>query len=70
MTKINLTQDQLNALEICGQLLEVGNFSLSGKELGIAAQAKAILAQIVQDAKNPSVEEAEVISSKATRTSR
>lgn len=57
MTKLNISQDQLQALEICAQLLEVGNFSLSGKELNIAAQAKAILGQLIEVAKTPQEEE-------------
>lgn len=56
MTKLNISQDQLQALEICAQLLEVGNFSLSGKELNIAAQAKAILGQLIEVAKTPQEE--------------
>jgi hypothetical protein len=49
--KINVSNEQVQALEICAQLLDVGSFSLSGKELAIAAQAKAMLSELIQSAK-------------------
>lgn len=70
MIKVNVSQDTLQALEICAQLLDVGSFQLSGKELGIAAQAKALLVQLISEAKSGQSVDAEVIDQTPTKASR
>lgn len=61
MTKVNMSDEQLQGLEICAQLLEVGSFQLSGKELAVAAQAKGLLSQLIQEAKSGQSVDAEVM---------
>lgn len=60
MLKIALTEQQLEALKICSQLLEIGRFDLGGKDLVPAAQSKQILAELIQSAQPEEPVKAEV----------
>jgi len=52
---MNANASQIEALKICAQLLEVGTFSLSGKDMAVAIQARQILEQFIKDAEAPAV---------------
>lgn len=49
---ISLSEQQAQALAICMQLLDAGEFKLSGKDLEVAVQAKRLLAEVAQQAAN------------------
>lgn len=70
MIKVNMSEQQLQALEICAQLLDVGSFQLSGKELAVAAQAKQLLSQLVSEAKSADSVDAESVDRTPTKASR
>lgn len=56
--QINLTEQQVQALNIVQQLLEVGEFRLNGKDLEVASTAKSILKGLLSSIQAPQEEEA------------
>jgi hypothetical protein len=53
MIKVSLSKDQVELLKVCAQLLELGQFSLPGKELYVAVSAKQMLSSLIQEAEAP-----------------
>jgi hypothetical protein len=47
---ITISEQHAQALGICKQLLDMGNFNLPGKDLEVAVQAKRLLAEVCEKA--------------------
>lgn len=47
---LNLTEQQINDLDICAQLIEIGEFKLSGAAIVQVANAKTTLKTLIQQA--------------------
>lgn len=52
-----LSQQEIQALEICKQLIQKGQVTLSGQEFGVAAQALQILQSIIEREQAPKAPE-------------
>lgn len=46
--KLEINEQQAQAIGICRQLLDMGSFNLPGKDLEVAAQAKNLLTEVVR----------------------